>query len=155
MNEKNTPALVLIMGGVAAGKTRFRKGQYPSGYVVLDAGEMFINLSNGQYFDFPSIHKDRMQDLGKELAYRALSERRNIVCEIIGDKNESTSMMIKAVRSIGYEVDIQGVTCDTDVAIERNQSRSINNISAYFTQSYHMRWLLEAASRIYKNNAAP
>ena len=148
LSKEGTPTLVLVMGGVAAGKTRFRREQYSHGYVVLDAGDIFLNLSNGQYFDFPSEHENKMQIIGKALAYRALSERRHIVCELIGDEKERTEEVIKAIKSIGYKVELQGITCDIDVAIERNKARSIDNISAHFSQHYHMQWLAEASARI-------
>lgn len=41
------------MGGVAAGKTTFRKHRFSTGYVLVDAAEIFLNLSRGEYFPFP------------------------------------------------------------------------------------------------------
>lgn len=147
------PTLVLVMGGVAAGKTRFRRQRYSHGYVVLDAGEIFLELSNGEYFAFPSLLEDQMQIIGSELAYRSLSERHHIVTELIGDEREPTEAMIRAVKAIGYKIILQGLTCDIEVVMERNQARGINNISAYFTQRYHMRWLTEAAEHVSRNNS--
>ena len=136
------------MGGVAVGKTRYRRQQYSHGYVVLDAGEIFLNLSNGQYFDFPSVLEDQMQRIGSALAYQALSERRPIVCELIGDQQEATQAMMKAAKSLRYKLEVRALTCDIEVALARNQARSIDNISAHFTQHYHMQWFTEAAARI-------
>ena len=150
--KEGTSTLVLVMGGVAVGKTRFRRERYSHGYVVLDAGEIFLNLSKGQYFDFPSVLEDQMQRIGSELAYQALSERRHIVCELIGEQ-EGTKAMMKAAESMGYKIEVRGLTCDIEVALERNRARSIDNISAHFTQRYHMQWFTEAAARISLDNA--
>jgi type IV secretory pathway ATPase VirB11/archaellum biosynthesis ATPase len=35
---------VIIAGGVASGKTTLRRAKYPTGYVVLDAAEIFLGL---------------------------------------------------------------------------------------------------------------
>lgn len=152
--KEGTPTLVLVMGGVAVGKTRYRRQQYSHGYVVLDAGEIFLNLSKGQHVDFPSVLEDQMQRIGSALAYQALSERRSIVCELIGDQQEATQAMMKAAESVGYKIEMRGLTCDIEVALERNQARSIDNISAHFTQHYHMQWFTEVAARISLENAS-
>ena len=153
LGKEGTPTLVLVMGGVAVGKTHFRRDRYSHGYVVLDAGEIFLNLSKGQYFDFPSVLEDQMQRIGSALAYQALSERRPIVCELIGDQQEGTQAMMKAAESVGYRIEMRALTCDIEVALERNQARSIDNISAHYTQHYHMQWFTEAAARIRLDNA--
>ena len=132
LSIEGAPTLLLVMGGVAVGKTRFRRERFPHGYVVLDAGDIFIHLSKGEYFDFPSEHEDKMVAIGKELAFRALSEKHNIVCELTGGEYEPTQAVIKTVKSAGYEVEMQGLTCDLDVAMERNVARGKDNISAYY-----------------------
>jgi GTPase SAR1 family protein len=54
-SNKNTekPKLVLILGAVAVGKTTLRRQKYTSGYTHIDAGDIFIELSKGEYYDFP------------------------------------------------------------------------------------------------------
>jgi hypothetical protein len=47
------PCIVLLMGGVAVGKTTIRRERYGTGYVVVDAVDIFISLSRGDYLPFP------------------------------------------------------------------------------------------------------
>jgi hypothetical protein len=37
------------------------------------------------------------------------------------------------------------VTLDVEVAMERNLNRSPDNISAYYTEPFHLRWILANA----------
>ena len=66
-NEKtknDQPELIIIMGGVCTGKTTLRKNKYANGYVNIDAGEIFIELSKGEYYDFPSHLEGTMNQIG-------------------------------------------------------------------------------------------
>jgi len=47
------PVAVIISGGVCAGKTTVRKQEYSSGHVLIDAADIFLSLSRGEYLDFP------------------------------------------------------------------------------------------------------
>jgi hypothetical protein len=42
------PVLVVLLGAVAVGKTTIRKRDYSSGFVVVDAAEVFLNLCRGE-----------------------------------------------------------------------------------------------------------
>ena len=76
------------MGGVATGKTTLRKQQYSSGYVLIDAGEIFLSLSRGEFLPFPGPLELAMEAVGRGVTVRALSERHNIVTEIIGGNQQ-------------------------------------------------------------------
>ncbi len=41
------PRIVILMGGPASGKTTVRKQRSSTGCVLVDAGEIFLNLSRG------------------------------------------------------------------------------------------------------------
>ena len=86
-----------------------------------------------------------MQIIGNLVAERAISERRNIVTELIGSEFEPTKAFIDAMRAVSYRVDIQVITCDVEEAQRRNLSRGDDCISAYFSESYQRGWLQEAA----------
>jgi hypothetical protein len=45
------------------------------------------------------------------------------------------------IELIGYEFKYVSVFCDLEVAIQRNENRSINNISAYYCEDYHYKWI--------------
>lgn len=139
------PSLVLIMGGPAAVKTTLRRQQYASGYVLVDAAEIFISLSRGGYYDFPDAFLEPMDLIGRLVANRAISERRNIVTEIIGSDFDETTELIEALRSVGYKIEAVGVTCDVEEAMRRNLSRGEDNISSYYAEPFQRKWLIDAA----------
>ena len=47
------PRVVILMGGTGSGKTEIRKQQFSRGSVLVDAAEVFLNLSRGEFFPFP------------------------------------------------------------------------------------------------------
>ena len=139
------PCLVLLMGGPAAGKTTLRRQQYSTGFVLVDAADIFISLSRGGYYDFPEAFEEPMDLIGRLVATRAIAERRNIVTEVIGSDFDATTELIEAMRSVGYKIEAVAVTCDIEEAMKRNLSRGENNISSYFAEPYQRRWLIEAS----------
>lgn len=139
------PSLVLVMGGPASGKTTLRRQQYASGYVLVDAAEIFISLSRGGYYDFPDAFLEPMDLIGRLVASRAISERRNIVTEIIGSDFDETTELIEAMRSVGYKIEAVGVTCEVEEAMRRNLSRGEDNISSYYAEPFQRQWLIDAA----------
>lgn len=141
-NSAAEPCLMLICGGVCSGKTTFRRQRYSVGYVVLDAAEIFLALSHGTYFDFPDGLLEPMDLVGKEIAKRAVQERRNIVAEMIG--NTGLEALCSAFKALSYRVEGEWLTCDVETALQRNQNRSKDNISSVYTEEFHLRWLMEA-----------
>jgi predicted ATPase len=138
------PRVVILMGGPAAGKTTVRKQRYSTGYVLVDAAEIFLSLSRGEYIDFPGPFDRMLELIGRPVARRAVSERRHIVTELIGADREPTEQLIEAMRAVGYLVSVQGITCDIEEARHRNLARG-GDISCYYAEPYQRRWLLEAA----------
>jgi hypothetical protein len=139
------PRLVLLMGPPATGKTTVRKDRYPTEYVVVDAGEIFLNLSRGGYFPFPEAFLEPMGSIGTQVARRAVFQLRNIVVELIGTQCEPVKEMLDAMYALGYEIDVQYITCDLEEAIRRNASRGPDCISAHFAERFQRTWLVEAA----------
>jgi len=78
------PVAIIISGGVRAGKTTIRKQKYSPGLQLVDAAEIFLNLSRGEFLSFPEAFEEPMNLIGGLVVRRALSERRNLVTEIIG-----------------------------------------------------------------------
>ncbi|MGI8543348.1 MAG: zeta toxin family protein [Aridibacter sp.] len=140
------PSFVLLAGGVCAGKTYIRRQKYSDGYVLVDAAEIFLSLSRGEYFEFGEVFEEPLEIIGSIVARQAIKERRNIVTEIIGASAENNRAIIDAVNSIGYKTEIIALTCDLEDAIQRNMNRGDDNISAHYTEPYHLRWILDAAA---------
>lgn len=148
------PRLLLIMGGPATGKTTLRRRNYSTGFVLVNAAEIFINLSRGGCYDFPDAFEEPMNLIGRLVASRAIRERRNIVTEIIGSDFEATTELMEAMHSIGYEIEGVGVTCDVEEAMKRNLSRGEDSISCYFAEPFHRGWLIEAAQEAIETNSS-
>jgi len=88
--------------------------------------------------------------IGYGIAFRAMQHRRNIVTEMTGgvmsfDEYEG---LIEAMLSVGYKPDIVYIHCDLESAQQRNLSRGVDSISAYYTERYHARWLLQTVGEI-------
>jgi hypothetical protein len=137
----NKPIFAIIAGGVCSGKTYIRKAEYSDNYVSVDAGDIFIELSIGEYYDFPSHLEDVMNRIGLEQLKEAIKTKQNIVIEIIGSEEDSVLSIIKLIELISYEINYVFVDCELDVTVKRNENRSENNISAYFTEKYHYKWI--------------
>ena len=138
------PDAVILMGGVAAGKTSIRRQNYSHGYVLIDAAEIFISLSQGEYLPFPGPIEEPLNLVGHFVVKRAFEERRNIVTEVIGGVLEKLEELVTALNGAGYKVHVAMVNCSMDAAMERNANRSKDNISAYYAESFHHAWILEA-----------
>ena len=62
--------------------------------------------------------------------------------EVIGADLAPLKNMLTVIKAAGYEIDLAGITCSLDASVERNANRSHDNISAYYTETYHQRWIL-------------
>lgn len=136
------------MGGVATGKTTFRKQAYPRGYVLIDAAEIFLHLSQGQPGPFPGPFRMAMDLVGRSVAHRALAERRNIVTEIVGAEGDSARQLIDALQALGYAVRAQVLTCDMAEALRRNAMRGADDVSAYYAEPFQREWILGACAEL-------
>jgi hypothetical protein len=143
----NPPQAVVIAGGTGAGKTRHRREAYGSGYVVLDAAEIFLSLCRGRYLDFPGPLEEPMDFVGYAVARRVFKEHRNFVVEMIGADFDAAKQFMDAMLAAGYKVECVPVICDVNVAWEWNVNRGKDNILAYYCEAYHRRWIMAAAIR--------
>lgn len=139
-----SPTFVLVMGAIAVGKTDVRRKKYSSGFVVVDAAEIFLDLCDGVYHDFPSIFEEPVNVIGEAIATRAVAENRNMVCEVVGDDSAQIAPLIEALKQIGYRASLESISCDLEESLRRNENRGENDISSYYTQEFHVRWLFTA-----------
>lgn len=147
VQANEAPRIVLLMGGVAVGKTTMRRKTYGTGYVLVDAADIFINLSRGDYLPFPEAFEEPMGLIGALIAARAIKEGRHIVTELIGADFEPTKALIESMKGIGYKVDIVAIECELEESIRRSENRGDDNISAYYAEKFQRKWLLEAAAK--------
>lgn len=136
--------LIIVTGGVCTGKTTLRRNNFSDGYTHIDASDIFLELCGDDEIDFPSVYENEMNHIGKQKAIDALQARENIVIEIIGDDESSLINLLDAIKTLNYKTRIIGVSCSIEVAIERNTNRTSDDVSAYYTQNYHINWLIEA-----------
>jgi hypothetical protein len=148
INAGKQPTFTIIMGGVCVGKTKLRKEKYRRGHVLIDAAEIFLSLCEDRELDFPSIFEETMGLIGSAIVLRALKEKRNIVTEIIGANADKLLILINAIESTGYEVDLIAMTGDISETWRRNINRGVKNISAYYCEPYHMKWILQAIENL-------
>lgn len=138
------PVIVIIMGPICAGKSTVRRARFTRGFVLVDAAQLFIDLG-GTDLDFPSTLEEPMERIGSEVARRAVSRGMNIVTEIVGAKYEPVKELAEAMKAAGYKVDFEFVYVDLPTCLEREQGRTLDNVSSYYAERYQMKWLLEAA----------
>ena len=148
LSHGQTPRVVILMGGTGAGKSRRRKQHYATGYVLVDAGDIFIRLSRGAYLPFPGEMKEPMDIIGCLIAQRAIVERRHIVTEIIGGNFDATTQLMDTMRASGYEVSLEYIECDIEKAWQNNINRGDDNISSYYSEPYQRNWLVDAARHV-------
>ncbi len=144
--NKRDPKVVIIMGGVCTGKTTHRRKNYSKGYSSVDASDIFIELSKSGYYDFPSHLESEMNDIGLDKLKSAIKKRKDIVVEVTGGKFELLKELIEQIKELNYATVVVNLTCSTEEAKRRNNSRGDNNISAYYCEQYHLDWFKQAAS---------
>ncbi len=144
------PEVVIFTGGVCSGKTTLRKENFGDSHISIDASDIFLHLSAGAYLDFPSIHRKAMNAIGKTLALQAFQNKSDIVIEIVGDNGDKFDDLINDIVSIGYRTKVIYVNCDIEEAIRRNDNRDNDDVSAYYTEEYHLKWIKYAVNALNK-----
>jgi len=152
--NKEQPNLIIIMGGVCSGKTEFRKNKYLApDFNHIDAGEIFIELSENEYYEFPSHLEEKMNQIGLEKLRGCIFQKKDIVIEIIGENIEAVKELLELAKKIDYKTNVEFLECDIEDALQRNENRDENNISAYYCESYHLEWFKKASTE-YLNQSA-
>ena len=150
--KSDQPIFIIVMGGVCTGKTTFRENKYSfKDYTHIDAGEIFIELSEGEYYDFPSHLEDKMHQIGITKMRDSIKENKNIVIEIIGANYESVEELIGLSEKIKYSNRVEYLECELNVALQRNKNRGNDNISAFYCEPYNIMWFKQAAIEHFKS----
>ena len=115
----NPPKIVIFMGGVGAGKTTIRREQFANDYVHFDFGEIFNAVKKSFEKDDPKLVS--YVSLACDLILKeSINAKKNIVIEIIGETAEPITAVIDNMKKIGYEVSVNGITCDIAEAYKRH-----------------------------------
>lgn len=144
---QDKPELLILMGGTGVGKTTIRNQKYHTGWVIADPNDIFqaVKKTIGPEGDIPYVYI-----AGVEILKRAISEKRNIVIEVVGDKFEPLKHLLDSMEAIGYKPQVQAIINDIEKSFENNVNRSKDNISAAFTQDEVYSWFNSALKDLKK-----
>lgn len=110
-NIEEPPKFVIVSGGPAAGKTTARHQEFPTGYVHFDGGE--IVLAMNKLFDSEDPKMPAyLSFAGEYIVGTAISEKKNIVIEIIGDDYNLLQPVIEKMIEVGYKVTMMPIVSD-------------------------------------------
>jgi hypothetical protein len=132
--SEHPPKLVILMGGVGAGKTTIRRQKYSNGFVHFDFGEYFVIFSkkfgenNPKLTGYTAIACDL-------ILKECLSQKKNIVIEIIGDKKDSFNPIIDGMVKAGYSISIEFIECDPIESYKRHL-KAVDEDKDYFSAFY-------------------
>jgi len=142
------PEFVLIMGTGVCGKTRYRHANYAESHVNVDAGDIFRRLEGDRILNFPGEHRAVIDLIGIMIAKVAVEGRHNIVTEVHYIENKYSIALIDAMKGAGYKVKVDYLKNDLEESLRYNLARGPHNISAYYTDEFHVKWLVEAAREV-------
>lgn len=133
-----TPKFVVLMGGVAAGKTTIRRAQYAEGYTNFEYGEVSIALEKAFGKEHPRLPEYGLFASGLILG-DCLENKKNLVIEIIGGEETEAALfaVIDAMRGKGYEIAITPIIADIAESYQRHLKAVKDDpdyVSAHFTE---------------------
>jgi hypothetical protein len=127
--SEDPPKFVIVMGGIAAGKTTIRRHHYERGYVHFDYGEIckaVVDVVGRDHERFPSY-----ASLACDLVLReSLATRKFLVIEIIGESLSLITPIIQAMRQLGYGLSVNAIEADPGEARARHL-RAVKADSTY------------------------
>jgi hypothetical protein len=150
-SRSEDPEFVLIIGTGVCGKTRMRHAEFAEGFVNVDAGDIFRRIEGDRILNFPGDHRWAIDIIGSLAAQRAIRERRNIVTEVHYVESGIYIGLVEAMKSAGYKTRVMVIKLDIEEAWRCNLARGPHNISAYYTDEFNVKWLMEAAGEAVAN----
>jgi hypothetical protein len=144
-SRSSEPEFTLIMGTGVCGKTRHRHANYAKSHVNVDAGDIFRRIEGDQIFDFPGERRAVIDLVGRMIAKVAVRGKFNVVTEVHFVETDICKALTEAMLGAGYKVQVDVLNCDLEESWRRNLARGPHNISAYYTDEFNVKWLMEAA----------
>jgi ABC-type cobalamin/Fe3+-siderophores transport system ATPase subunit len=152
LNHKGKPELIIVGGGNSVGKTTLIHDKYKKGYVIINAEDIYRNI---KIFDeFGPKSQKLVNEIGEKIAKRAISEKRNIVLEMIGADTETMTSIIDPMLDFGYEVDIEHVTGDVAESYKwhlKAVAEDKGYLPTTLTEVFHFAWILKALISLAKD----
>lgn len=136
---ENPPRFIIVAGGQGAGKSTIIKQKYSDGYVIVDSGKIYRKLTETKTIDRV---EDDISLIGWALVSDAITTRKNIVIEIIFDKQHPIYEIVEKMIDIGYKVEIEYVNADIVAAWER-YLKNRDNISSGYTEKQTLSWFTQ------------
>lgn len=132
------PKFIVLMGGVAAGKTTIRKAQYASGYANFEYGEVYVALEKAFGKDHPRLPEYGLF-AGSLILGDCLENKKNLVIEIIGGEETQDALftVIDMMRERGYEIAIMPIITDVAESYQRHLKvvdEDPDYVSAHFSE---------------------
>jgi hypothetical protein len=134
------PTFFVLTGPIGSGKTRLRREQYEKDFVVLDAGEIYLRLTNDGQIEMPDLAQ-RMALIGEMISSQAIQTKKNLLVEVLIDQEEPIMSITAGMMELGYETKVVYVENTTEKSWQNNLSRSAHNFSAFYSQELTMSWL--------------
>lgn len=147
----DTPTFVMVVGGVAAGKTTHRRTAYAEGYVHLDYGEIYLAFEKLLGKGHKNIPAFSLMAIDM-VTYQAIQEKRNIVVEFIGDNAEVMTELIDTMKSYGYKVELVPIIADVAESYKRHL-KAVEDDPDYISSHHSESFMLSALKRHFKNRA--
>lgn len=132
------PKFVVLMGGVAAGKTTIRKAQYTGGYTNFEYGEVYVAIEKMFGKEHPRIGEYGLFASSLILG-DCLENKKNLVIEIVGSEETKDALIavIDTMRNRGYDIAVTPVVADVAESYQRHLKAVEDDpdyISAHFTE---------------------
>jgi hypothetical protein len=138
------PELRLVMGPVAAGKTRYRENECPA-FVPCDPVDVYLALTDDGK-TIPANIGELVERVGEDMIALAVKERRSLVIELIPTDDVSARIddLIRAAKARRYHLTMAKLEVDNAEGKRRHDARPKTSISALHTQGDAIDWLLKA-----------
>lgn len=125
------PQLLIMLGMTGLGKTTALKthfGDFANRAVVADADEIKSKLKEYRGYNASEVHEESSL-LNKRLIGKAISQRRDLLIDVVGRKAKSILEYVSDARKAGYRVSIVHV----DGTVEDSVASSIIRLSEMTT----------------------
>ena len=131
-----SPKIIIVSGGTGSGKSTVRKKDFDEGYVFIDFGAIYLRVTENEK-KRDNKNEAYCQVVADMVITNAIEQRKNIVIEIIGDKEKQFDSIIPEMIKRGYKTESLFVFAEPEQALERHLKQEMegrDDMSAVFSQ---------------------